>query len=129
MAKKFMFVCVGLLALTAAFLLGAQFGRAEYVDHSTTGVVAGGGGNVLLDNGEVWYYDDSEFEWTHNPADNLPVPLSTIKFWAGRYYVDTANQMWRHDPDGSWFNCGTPPMGGIATQPSSWGSIKAQFKN
>jgi hypothetical protein len=36
MARKFMFVCVGILALTVAFLLGAQIGRAEYVDHSTT---------------------------------------------------------------------------------------------
>ena len=126
MAKKFMYVCFGLLALAVAFHLGAQYGRADYVDHSTTGVVSGGAGKVLLDNGEVWTYDDSEFTWVYNYT--LPVPISKIKFASGDYFVDTFNQMWRHDPDGTWFNCASPP-GVTSTHSTTWGEIKAQFKD
>jgi hypothetical protein len=129
MAKKFMFVCVGILALTVAFLLGAQFGRAEYVDHSTSGIVAEISGRVLLDNGEVWNYDDSQFRWFL--VRTLPVPISTIKFWSLERFVTDANEVWRLNPGEpeTWFNEGSPPGGGpTPTQPSTWGSIKAQFK-
>jgi hypothetical protein len=50
MAKKFMYVCLGMLALVLAFHLGAQYGQAEYVDHSTTGVI----GAELSYNGDSW---------------------------------------------------------------------------
>ena len=63
MAKKFMFVCLGLLALAVTFHLGAQYGQAGYVDHSTTGIVSAYGNypdqytHVLVDNGQIWSYD------------------------------------------------------------------------
>ena len=124
MAKRIMYVCFGILALVIAFHLGAQYGHADYVDHSATGVVSGGCGSVLLSNGERWVYDDSGSQW--NLYYTLPVPISQIKFWCGSHFVDTADQMWRHDPGGAWFNCGSPP-GGVATQSTSWGAIKAEF--
>ena len=56
MAKKFMYVCIGVLALAGALHLGAHSGSAGYVDHSRTGVVAYFRGTVLLDNGETVSY-------------------------------------------------------------------------
>jgi hypothetical protein len=132
MAKKFMFVCIGILALTVAFLLGAQFGRAEYVDHSTSGIVSarigGGGAQCLLDNGQVWEVGPG-YPWTLCDAPAFPCPVSEIKFWGGvgaeTPFVDNNNEFWWHDGF-RWRNEGAPP-GGLATQPSTWGSIKAQF--
>jgi hypothetical protein len=140
MAKKFMFVCVGILALTVAFLLGAQFGRAEYVDHAAYGIVAGSAGEsddgsgeygcatVLLDNGEVWSLDGSGWQRSSPPAA-LPVPISQIKFWTRTGIITTSNEVWWLDYEGVWRNAGSPPIGPTATQPATWGSIKAQFKD
>ena len=74
MAKRFMYVCLGLLALVLAFHLGARYGRAEtIVDQSSTGIVAmftgraGPAIDVLLDNGEVWSYWIGA-GWEHSPS-------------------------------------------------------------
>jgi hypothetical protein len=130
MAKKFMFVCVGILALTIAFLLGAQFGQAEYVDPAATGIVAvtqyGSGlvsNSFLLDNGEIWRWWDG---WVRTNIAPLPVPLSDIKFFGNTWIVTQANEVWVGSSTG-WTNVGSPGSG-TATQPSTWGSIKAQFK-
>ena len=89
MAKKFMYVCLGVLMLAAAFHLGAQYGQAGYVDQSTQGIVATSdhiaseGFYVLLEDGQVWqYYASTTREWGPSIAYNLPVPVSEVKFWA-----------------------------------------------
>ena len=126
MAKKFMFVCVGLLALTIAFLLGAQFGRAEYVDHSATGLVAAAGYNCLADDGKVWLWLSGYHVWQWY-GDQLPVPTSQVKFFLGSIFISVNNEAWQQDETGSWVNYGPPPGMGTATETATWGSIKAQF--
>jgi hypothetical protein len=130
MAKKFMFVCIGILALTVAFLLGAQFGRAGYVDHSASGIIATGfygseeSPRVLTSNGEVWIWNGQLRVWAQM-GTTLPVPVSEVGFWeTGRYtaYIVTkSGEVWVGGQ-----NVGSPP-GGVATEPSTWGGIKAQF--
>ena len=124
MARKFMFVCFGLLALAVTFHLGAQYGQAGYVDHSTTGIVAVGdqGTNgalnyLLLDNGEVWSCPFG----TWVLLQHLPVAVSDIKFFGRSWFVTSANEYWIGGQ-----NYGAPP-GVVATHASTWGSIKAQF--
>ena len=56
MAKKFMYVCLGILALV--FHPGVEYGVAAYVEHSSRVSATGEGGSinyvtVLLDNGAV----------------------------------------------------------------------------
>jgi hypothetical protein len=126
MAKKFMFVCLGLLALAVTFHLGAQYGQAGYVDHSATGIVALDREKVLLENGEVWEAQNIGTGWTRSPDWDPPVPVSDIRFWDGTTLVTVNGQMWHVEPVVGWHNYGAPP-GGAATQPSTWGSIKAQF--
>jgi hypothetical protein len=130
MAEKFMYVCFGMLALMMAFHLGARYGYANYVDHSMAGVVAAeihgsGDGFLLFDNGEVWEWEEyTSQQWSQWPSP--PVPVSDIKFWHHRTLVDTDNQLW-HEEGGEWFNRGGPP-GGVGTEPSTWGSIKARWR-
>jgi hypothetical protein len=134
MAKKFMFVCVGILALTVAFLLGAQFGRADYIDHTSTGVVACMGREVLIDDGTVWQNKGEFLVWEQALDFTLPVPVSQIRLWGGENsFVSTAGDLWVNhwtgpgQDDYEWVNAGVPPYGRTRTQPSTWGSIKAQF--
>ena len=131
MAKKFMFVCFGLLALAVTFHLGAQYGQAGYVDHSTTGVVSAifdsvNWTAVLMDNGQVWR-GDAGGRWEFQPRYSPPIPVSQVKFWGYYWVISENNDLWAaHSYDAGWSNVGSPP-GGVAVQPSTWGSIKAQF--
>jgi hypothetical protein len=121
-------VCLGILALAVAFHLGAQYGQAHYVDHSTTGVIGAevhgdGDGFLLLDNGEVWHWNEGNQEWY--PDVSPPMPVSEIKFWHHGTLVDMNNQIW-HQVGGEWYNRGIPP-GLVAAQPTTWSQIKAGF--
>jgi hypothetical protein len=128
MAKKFMYVCFGILALAVAFHLGARYGNASIVDHSTTGIVAVSGNDVLLDNGEVWrnHAGTTNPLWSHLIEYDLPVPVSQVKFWDRPIcFYTTDNEIWYYD-NGEWHNYGAP--GGVmSTQSTTWGEIKAEF--
>jgi hypothetical protein len=133
MAKKFMYVCLGILALAIAFHLGARYGHATYVDHSTTGVIAYCHGQslypgLLLDNGEVYEYSPGSGSWTLHPELTPPVSLQDIKFWDGPLFVTAANELWvKEHTLAPWQNAGAPPAI-VSTQPTSWGKLKAGFK-
>ena len=129
MAKKFMYVCFGTLALAVAFHLGAQYGQAGYVDHSTSGVIGAelsynGDSWLLLDNGEVWHWNEGNQEWVAHVSP--PISVSQIKFWTERVVLDGADQVWVYS-GGQWFNRGAPPGGATLTQPTTWSQIKAEF--
>ena len=131
MAKKFMYVCLGILALAVAFHLGARCGKAEtMVDHSGSGIVAiytgrmGPAIDVLLDNGEAWWYMSG---WEHPSATyDTPVSPSEIKFWTLTRFVTHSNELWVHG-GGIWTNYGAPPTGPSLTEPATWSQIKAEF--
>lgn len=128
MAKKFMFACFGLLALALAFHLGADYGAASIVDHSTSGIVAANSQSVLLDNGEIWHWATGI--WHQREPEAVPVPVSQIKFWDNILFVTTSNELWGFSVDsehGGWCNLGSPPSNPTAVQPSTWGQIKAQL--
>jgi len=131
MAKKFMHVCFGALALMLAFHLGAQYGGADtIVDHTTAGIVAADlqsdrDAYVLLDNGEVWDWNEGNAEWSQHASS--PIPVSQTKFWTWGLMIDADNQVWT-ESGGQWFNRGTPP-GGVAAEPSTWGNIKAKWRD
>ena len=125
MAKKFMYVCIGIMALAVTFHIGAEYGIAKYVDHSTEGIVASYRENYdyyLLENGEVWMFDNG---WQHESQFDPPVPVNQIKFWGRWEFVTLDNDLIYLDY-GTWRNAGPPP-GVAATEPSTWGKIKAQW--
>ena len=127
MAKRFMYVCLGILALAVAFHLGAQYGRADtIVDHATEGIVALDQTYVLLANGEVWEICGIPRDWYRKADKDPPIPVSEIKFWAPTSLVTISNEMWYRTDAAGWVNFGSPP-GGVLTQSATWGAIKAQF--
>jgi hypothetical protein len=130
MVKKFMYVCLGILALAVAFHLGARCGCASIVDHSTTGIIAHSSSFVLLESGEIWRCEDSPFgTWTQYVECTPPVPVSQVKFWDPFHIVTQSDEVWWYFESGEhsgWNSFGTPP-GGVATQPTTWSRIKAEF--
>ena len=130
MAKKFMFVCIGIMALAVTFHIGAQYGKAGFVDHTSTGIVAvQSTGHMLLDNGEVWFFHDGGPSWTRKSEFDLPVSVSQVRFWLNeKEFVSVQNDVWyRSDLSLECVNYGPPP-GGVATEPSTWGKVKAKFQ-
>jgi hypothetical protein len=126
MAKRFMYVCLGILALVGAFHLGARYGGAQsYVDHSSGGIVAFHPSSVLLESGEVWDCSGILSGWTRQADRDPPVPVSEIKFWERDTFVTMSNEMW-HREGTEWVNYGSPP-GVVANQSTTWGEIKAKL--
>ncbi len=103
MAKKFMYVCLGILALVLAFHLGARYGQAGYVDHSATGIVVLSGDILLLDTGEAYEVGTNEDPWRPRPDYTPPVPVSEIRFWGGYFLSTYSNEVWHRG--------GTFPLG------------------
>ena len=127
MAKKFTYVCLGILALAVAFHLGAHYGGAQtYVDHVSGGIVAFHPSMVLLDNGEVWDCSGVPSGWTRQPDSDPPIPVSQIKFWERDSFVTSSNEMW-HREGTEWVNYGSPP-GLVSTRATTWSQIKAEFR-
>lgn len=128
MAKRFMYVCVGLLALTSAYLIGARHAGGSIVEHSFTGIIAHSGQWVLMDNGEVWRCQDDPFgTWDRYPQLDPPVEVSQIKFWWPTAVVTYSNEVWFYfETHGGWTNFGTPG-GDVARQPTTWSRVKARF--
>ena len=64
-AKAFMFTAVGILALVVAFWLGGQSVQTAKAAEDRNVVGIGGSSSVLLDNGEIWYWDATNEIWRH----------------------------------------------------------------
>jgi hypothetical protein len=130
MARKFMYVCFGILALVVAFHMGARYGNASIVDHSATGVIASTGQTMLLDTGEVWRWESDVYGWQHHSYLDPPIPVSQIKFWTSGILLSTSDDLWVYDQPShpsEWHNYGRPGTGGVSTQSTTWGEIKAEF--
>jgi hypothetical protein len=127
MAKRFMYVCFGILALVVAFHVGAEYGQASYVDHSTTGIVASAGDGIhfLLEDGTVRTFHTVQ-GWSPFAPYDLPIPVSQVKFWGLNFFISTANEIWVTDGVYPWANYGSPP-GLVGTEATTWGQIKAEF--
>ena len=100
MAKKFMCVCLGILAL-AAFDLGARYGEDAYVDHSATGIVALSGDILLLDTGEAYEIGTNEDPWLARPEYTPPIPVSEVRYWGADFVCSIPNDLWRREGDGA----------------------------
>ena len=125
MAKKFMYVCIGIMALAVTFHVGAQYGKASIVDPTPSGIVAQYSPHVLVENGEVYRWEQDH--WLHLDGFDVPLPVSDIKFWTAGTFVTQAGEVW-YVGEGSWENVGSPPVGPTPTPPSTWGKIKAKFQ-
>jgi hypothetical protein len=93
MAKRFMYVCLGLLALVVAFHLGATSAESTAEGPFVSLVSEWQWGYMLAMTGQGDIYFSTEY--------GGPFP--------------------------EWHYWGTIPTGATATEPTTWGRIKAEF--
>jgi hypothetical protein len=130
MAKRFMFVCFGLLALALAYHLGAKNASAQAPPYHFVGW-----GNLVVVGDQAWQLGAGG--WTQRfPQDLPPVPPSTLVWWedqprgAGGMIALTENgEGWSSGGPGGWVSVGFPPGGPTPTRQQSWGQVKAKYHN
>jgi len=93
MAKKFMFVCLGILALAVAYHLGASSAQSQATGTFVSLAAGPGDGS-------------SEMYALTSDGDFYGMSMSNMRAWT--YWGNVA--------------------GGVSTESSTWGQIKAQFK-
>ena len=130
MAKRFMYVSVGVLFLVAAYQLGVERARADW-DISVSGQIVGGDHYFWYTaSGEAWYVDGSG--WSRASGGDLPLPGTDVKFLYRDY--STANLVthddvaWFWEASQGWTNMGPFPGGPVALDEESWGSVKAKHR-
>lgn len=72
---------MGALALTIAFLAGAQYRSADCIDHSLTGIVACTNQEALMDGSTVWGCYSEYGTWEQEPGCSCQSLL--LKFESG----------------------------------------------
>jgi hypothetical protein len=97
---------------------------------NTTGIVAMGGGDYMLDqNNQVWQFPQADGIWIRDVPLDPPVQLSEIKFWNANSILTHNNVAWRAR-GGGWDNVGSwpgTPTGIPEQEPVTWGAIKALY--
>lgn len=134
--KRFMFASIGVLALAAAFHLGAMTAEgptpavAGYVDHGACGAVAVWAETdhewALDEFGQVWQVS-RESSWFRHTEFDPPVPVSEIKFWMVDGFITTDNEFISCNRPG-WSSFGFWPGGPSPAEKTTWSKMKAEFK-
>ena len=124
-ARPFMHVCLGLLALTAAFELGAHAARAQ-----TSGFRIIGPGTVVVGDAVYGLHTASDpVGWRQFPDGNFdlpPVPPSTlVNYSSGVIAITDSGEGWGKVA-GVWTDLGPIPT--TAVTESSWGQVKARYR-
>ena len=137
MAKRFFYICTGLLCLVIAYQIGAEGARAEW-DGNAPGYVLGGafaeGGPWIgfTSVGEAWSITPAA-GWIRRADMDLPVAASEIKFLDSNgelfILITTADDAWESADNGlGWFQIDSFPGGPITIENESWGETKARWR-
>jgi hypothetical protein len=133
MKDRLLFGTIGLLLGIVVMQWTMPTGHATIVTDPAGNIVATMGSRVLGADGNVWYWNQQS-GWTLRHS--LPVPLSDVRFiqqdndW-GTAFVDKDGNYWLDNsttPEGVFVNHGQPPIEPLATEQSTWGQVKSQFK-
>ncbi len=123
MAKRFFYVCAGILALVLTYHFGATSAGGQ-------GLVRVIGPNTVVVGSNAFYLEISNppFGWRQLPYNGNtlpPVPVTSLaSYQLGTAITDTG-EGW-YATAGVWVSAGTPPS--VATIPSTWGSVKAKYR-
>ena len=125
--RNFAYGCIGVLALVAAFHLGAQTGQAGASGLIDLGLDTNQETLVVQDNGEVWRWHVN-VGWS--VIGSLPFPPTELKSFNGGFAIDGNGCLWRAvNIPIQWEFLGQPPGStGIGDHPaleqSTWGRVK-----
>lgn len=124
-AKVFFLVCTGILMLAIASQIWTTSAKADF-DPGIAGPAVGmSGPDILYENGEVWFFSNSEGEWILSPEQTPPIPLSEVAFWSTTDLVATNGDHWKRSSN-TWTNHGLPPFSTPASS-SNWSQLKSNF--
>ena len=137
MAKRFMYVSIGLLCLVTAYQLGAERAKADW-DPQAPGQIIGANGPdqaVYTEDGTAWLVDPNGGGWVrardYEPSWDLdlPVPAEEVKFLSESVLITKTDEAWWFGwgPD-EWTYVGPFPGGPVSQEARSWGSTKGQFR-
>lgn len=127
MTRRFAYMSFGILCLVAAYQLGAEKAAADW-DPSAPGQIVGvWSGVAFTANGEAWTFWTAIEGWQRDPAHDLPLPASQVKFIDQGSIISTSDVAWRYTATG-WDEVGPFPGGPISVRPESWGKVKAAHR-
>lgn len=125
LSKRFMHVCLGLLALVAAFELGSG------VAHGQSGAFRVVGTGMVVVGDAVYWLDvnGASAGWKLLPNGSFtlpPVPASSlIQYESGSWAITDSGEGWGL-VFGSWTDLG--PVPGTPTVRTTWGQVKAKYR-
>ena len=136
MAKRFMYISIGINCLVAAYQVGVEKARADWANGSA-GQVAGIA-HVSSDNFAVWSQSGEAWVLLGNnwggrdPSMDLPVPTSEIKLLAGtsigNMALVTVSDLVYHW-SGDWVLVGPFPGSPVSLEDNSWGKVKERYRD
>jgi hypothetical protein len=132
MKDRLLYGTIGLLVGIVVMQWTMPSGQATVVTPPAGRVIAQtGNGGVLTDEGEVWNISQPQgpgtpYEWMHL-VPSLPIPVDQVYSITDVALVDIAGNFWTVDGD-QWVNVGQAPSGTVANDQSTWGKIKAKFR-
>ncbi len=140
MARRFFYVSLGILCLTATYQLGAERAGAEW-DGGSPGDIIGGafaqGGAWIgfTSAGEAWSVTPA-VGWIRQFDFDLPVSSSEVKFLDsnGEIFVliTVSDVAWEYVAGVGWFEVGPFPGGVVglqeALEASTWGRVKGRWR-
>lgn len=145
MARRFMYVSIGVLCLVAAYQMGAERARADWNP-------AGGqiiGGDMVSANQSRWYtaageaWKLSSSGWERGDWEmliDLPVPATEVKFVTGEaasvgfgvHLITVDDVAWTiftaGPSSGQWQEIGPFPGGPVSLDQESWSKVKAKHR-
>ena len=125
MAKRFMYVSIGVMCLVAAYQLGVERARAEWNASAPGQIVGGADDRWYTSAGECWYARPGG--WTREATLDLPIPANEVKFFDTVTLISTSDVAWTWG-GASWTEIGPFPGGPVSQEARSWGSTKGRFR-
>lgn len=131
LARRFLYVSLGILALSIAYHLGVASARADW-HLAASGSIKGLAAIWAHDDaGQAWELRSSG--WLRRPERDLPMPVSDVKFMDGGYSLITvSDEGWVYSDGTGWISCGSFPGSATGVQSprveeSRWGKLKGSF--
>jgi hypothetical protein len=127
LAKRFLYVCLGLLCLLATFEIGATAASGQTAGFRVIGV------NFVVAGETVYHLDTLNLPvgWHALPEGSLdlpPVPASSlVSYNSGTTAITDQGEGWGK-VNGSWADLG--PVPGISPiHPTTWGQLKVKYSH
>ncbi len=130
MAKQFFYISIGILALAVAYhLIAVDPVEADW-NTFAVGCFTGVDGNTWYStSGEAWDVNGNTLEWYPAEDEDLPVSTTQIELFGSHCFSTTSGDVWVFSGTYGWRMMQPfPSCGGTATEKSSWGDIKREFK-